>query len=64
MITDGIIEAVNLIGDIFRDYEENEIQAEAVGSVYEMLLDYNEDEWYKMSYEEQKEWVSKYLPQQ
>ena len=57
MITDGILGAVQMIIDMFKTSDE--IYAGKI--IWDMLSDYDEDEWYSMSDEQKKEWIIKYI---
>lgn len=57
MITDGVLGAVQMIIDRFKKSEE--IYAGKI--IWDMLSDYDEDEWRSMSDEEKVEWIIKYL---
>ena len=57
MITDGILGAVQMIIDRFETSEE----VNAGENIFNMLGDYDEDEWYSMSDEEKAEWIASYV---
>lgn len=57
MVTDGILGAVQMIIDRFKTSDE--IYAGKI--IWDMLSDYDEDEWYSMSDEQKKEWIIKYI---
>lgn len=57
MITDGVLGAVQMIIDRFKTSEE--IYTGKI--IWDMLSDYDEDEWRSMSDEEKVEWIIKYL---
>ena len=57
MITDGILDAVQMIIDRFETPEE----VNAGENIFNMLGDYDEDEWYSMSDEEKAEWIASYV---
>ena len=57
MITDGILGAVQMIIDRFETPEE----VNAGENIFNMLGDYDEDEWYSMSDEQKKECIIKYI---
>ena len=57
MITDGILCAVQMIIDRFETPEE----VNAGENIFNMLGDYDEDEWYSMSDEEKAEWIASYV---
>ena len=57
MITDGILCAVQMIIDRFETPEE----VNAGENIFNMLGDYDEDEWYSMSDEEKAEWIADYV---
>ena len=57
MITDGILSAVQMIIDRFETPEE----VNAGENIFNMLGDYDEDEWYSMSDEEKAEWIASYV---
>ena len=57
MITDGVLGAVQMIIDRFKKSEE--IYAGKI--IWDMLSDYDEDEWRSMSNEEKAEWIASYV---
>ena len=57
MVTDGILCAVQMIIDRFETPEE----VNAGENIFNMLGDYDEDEWYSMSDEEKAEWIASYV---
>ena len=57
MVTDGILGAVQMIIDRFETLEE----VNAGENIFNMLGDYDEDEWYSMSDEEKAEWIASYV---
>ena len=57
MITDGVLGAVQMIIDRFTTSDE--IGAGKI--IWDMLSDYDEDEWYSMSDEQRKEWIIRYI---
>ena len=57
MITDGVLGAVQMIIDRFKKSEE--IYAGKI--IWDMLSDYDEDEWRSMSNEEKAEWIADYV---
>ena len=57
MITDGVLGAVQMIIDRFETHEE----VNAGENIFNMLGDYDEDEWYSMSDEEKAEWIASYV---
>ena len=57
MITDGIFGAIQMIIDRFEIPEE----VNAGENIFNMLGDYDEDEWYSMSDEEKAEWIADYV---
>ena len=57
MVTDGILGAVQMIIDRFKTSDE--IYAGKI--IWDMLSDYDEDEWYFMSDEEKAEWIADYV---
>ena len=57
MVTDGILGAVQMIIDGFETHEE----VNAGENIFNMLGDYDEDEWYSMSDEEKAEWIASYV---
>ena len=57
MVTDGILVAVQMIIDRFKTHEE----VNAGENIFNMLGDYDEDEWYSMSDEEKAEWIADYV---
>ena len=57
MVTDGILGAVQMIIDRFKTSDE--IYAGKI--IWDMLSDYDEDEWCSMSDEQKKEWIIKYI---
>ena len=57
MVTDGILCAVQMVIDRFKTSDE--IYAGKI--IWDMLSDYDEDEWYSMSDEQKKEWIIKYI---
>ena len=57
MVTDGILGAVQMIIDRFEIPEE----VNAGENIFNMLGDYDEDEWYSMSDEEKAEWIASYV---
>ena len=57
MITDGIFGAIRMIIDRFEIPEE----VNAGENIFNMLGDYDEDEWYSMSDEKKAEWIAGYV---
>ena len=57
MITDGVLGAVQMIIDRFKTSDE--IYAGKI--IWDMLSDYDEDEWYSMSDDHKKEQIIKYI---
>ena len=57
MITDGVLGAVQMIIDRFKTSDE--IYAGKI--IWNMLSDYDEDEWRSMSNEEKAEWIADYV---
>ena len=57
MITDGIFGAIQMIIDRFEIPEE----VNAGENIFNMLGDYDEDEWYSMSDVEKAEWIAGYV---
>ena len=57
MITDGVLGAVQMIIDRFKTSDE--IYAGKI--IWDMLSDYDEDEWYSMSDDQKKEWIINYI---
>lgn len=57
MITDGVLGAVQMIIDRFETPEE----VNAGEIIWDMLSDYDEDEWRSMSNEEKAEWIADYV---
>ena len=57
MVTDGILGAVQMIIDRFETHEEVNVGE----NIFNMLGDYDEDEWYSMSDEEKAEWIAGYI---
>ena len=57
MITDGILGAVQMIIDRFKTSDE--IYAGKI--IWDMLSDYDEDEWRSMSDDQKKEWIVRYI---
>lgn len=59
MVTDGILTAVNLIGRKLPTIKESRI----ADMIWEMLSDFDEDEWAAMSHEESCQWLDRYITQ-
>lgn len=57
MITDGVLGAVQMIIDRFKTSDE--IYAGKI--IWDMLSDYDEDEWHSMNDDQKKEWIIKYI---
>ena len=57
MVTDGILQAVQSMIDNFRTAEE----VAAGNMIWEMLTDYDEDNWYDMTEEEKCKWINNYI---
>ena len=57
MVTDGILSAVNMMMENSFDPEHKK----ASDSVWNMLSDFDEDEWFEMSNDKKEAWVKKYL---
>lgn len=57
MVTDGILGAVQMMIDSFN-------KADEIGAgkmIWEILSDYDEDQWYDMTDEEKLGWIKTYL---
>ena len=57
IVTDGILGAVQMIIDRLKTSDE--LYAGKI--IWEMLAEYDEDEWYSMSDDQKKEWIIKYI---
>lgn len=57
MITDRIVDAIDLMDDMCRD----DNQSLGIRSVREMLCDFSESEWEAMSQEERKAWIAQHM---
>lgn len=57
MITDGVLQAVQTMIDNFQKADE----IGAGNMIWEMLTDYDEDQWYGMTNEERVAWIKNYL---
>ena len=57
MVTDGILGAVQMIIDRFETPEE----VNAGENIFNMLGDYDEDEWYSIRKKKKKEWIINYI---
>lgn len=57
MVTDGILGAVN---QMIRKFKTDE-QIRTGNMIYDMLADFDEDEWYDMNDEQIDAWISKYV---
>lgn len=57
MVTDGILCAVQGVIDNLQTSEERY----AGKIIWDMLSDFDEDEWYSMSEEQKQEWLNSYI---
>ena len=57
MVTDGIMTAVQMMIDSFK----NEDEIGAGNMIMEMLGDYDEDQWDDMNDEEKVDWIKNYV---
>lgn len=57
MITDQIVEALNVLIDLC----DNEEHKKAIEAAYDMLLDYDDNEYWAMSDAERTDWVRQYM---
>lgn len=60
MVTSEIVEALELFERLFHD----DAQRRAVLAVKEMLCDWSEEEWLRMSEAERKAWLSQFTQKQ
>lgn len=58
MITDAVIEAIDLMAEMVNDRKE----LAGIMAVREMLCDFSEDDWITMSEKERKLFLEDYLP--
>ena len=56
MVTDGMMAAVDMCINMFKTKEEKR----AGSIIFDMLGDFDEDEWLRMTDEQKKKWVSSY----
>lgn len=56
MVTDGIMAAVDMSINMFKTKEEKR----AGSIIFDMLGDFDEDEWLRMTDEQKKKWVNSY----
>lgn len=56
MVTDGIMEVLQTMAYMLKGEQRDTIEM-----VWEMLSDYDEDEWYLMSEKRKEEWIAGYI---